>query len=181
MIRKRHFFSFSAFLAISPFPLLLVSAQDVVPAPCPPGRFTNDTINCYMCPPDSYCQGGVLSQCPTYSTSLEGSSLVEHCQCQTNSFLDNGACMCSNGYVRGRPGLEDECSLCPAGFWCPEQNTVRVCTDNGLSLAGSFRAENCTLCGDGCGKKSQKYKKCPLTMKLCSISMARPWRTAKAA
>jgi hypothetical protein len=103
----------------------------------------------------------VLNQCPQYSTSPEESSLITQCQCQADSSLDNGACMCSNGYVRGRPGSIDQCSLCPSGYWCPEQNTVRVCTDDALSLAGSFRAENCTLCADGW------FKNGPLSCRRC--------------
>jgi hypothetical protein len=51
--------------------------------------------------------------------------------------------------VRGRAGFVDQCTQCPAGYWCPEQNTVRQCTDNAISLAGSFQAENCSLCADG--------------------------------
>ena len=77
------------------------------------------------------------------------SSVITQCQCQANSALDNGGCMCATGFVRGLPGFIDQCTGCPAGYWCPEQGTVRQCTDNAISLPGSFKAENCSLCENG--------------------------------
>lgn len=138
------------------------------PSPCPPGQFTNDTVTCYQCPANSYCQDGALYQCPQYSTSPAGASLITQCACQANSALDNGQCMCAQGFVRGRPGAVDQCTACPAGYWCPEQTTVRLCTDNAQSLPGSFRAENCTLCSDGWIKDG------PLSCRRCLPGYACP-------
>jgi hypothetical protein len=76
--------------------------------------------------------------------------------------------MCATGYVRGRPGFETECTQCPAGYWCPEQNTVRQCTDNAMSLPGSYRADNCSLCADGW------FKDGPLSCRRCLAGYACP-------
>ncbi len=88
-------------------------------------------------------------QCPQYSTSPVQSSLITQCRCQANSVLDNGGCMCSTGFIHGRPGFVDQCTGCPAGYWCPEQNTMQLCTNNATSLSGSYKAENCSLCSSG--------------------------------
>lgn len=140
---------------------------------CTPGKFTNDTINCYSCPPNAYCQDGALNQCPQYSTSPVESSLITQCQCQANSALDNGGCMCGRGYVRGQAGAVDQCTVCPSGYWCPEQTTVRQCTDNAISLAGSYKAENCSLCADGW------YKDRELSCRRCLAGYACPNSTTE--
>ncbi len=76
--------------------------------------------------------------------------------------------MCSTGYVRGSANAPDQCTQCPAGSWCPEQSTVRPCTDNALSLPGSYNAGNCTLCADGWLKNG------PLSCRRCNSGYACP-------
>jgi Tyrosine-protein kinase ephrin type A/B receptor-like len=124
---------------------------------CPPGQFTNDTINCYNCAANTYCQGGVVNQCPQYSSSPVGSSLISQCVCQDNSQLNNGACMCNAGYVR----VNGVCTLCPAGAYCPNQYTTTNCTNNAYSLPGSALATDCNICLSGW------YKDGPLSCRRC--------------
>ena len=168
MRQRRHKLLFSICVAAWASVPSTFAQPPAVPSPCPPGKFTNDTINCYSCPPNSYCQDGVLNQCPQYSTSPAESSLITQCACQSDSGLDNGACMCKIGYVRGLVGSVDQCQPCPAGSWCPEQTTVRKCTDNAISLQGSFKAENCSLCASGWLKNG------PLSCRRCLNGYACP-------
>jgi len=149
MRQRRHRLIFSLCVAALASTPVTLAQPPPIPSPCPSGKFTNDTINCYSCPSNAYCQDGVLNQCPQYSTSLAESSLITQCACQSNSGLDNGGCMCKTGFVRGLPGFVDQCMPCPVGYWCPEQNTVRACTDNAISLPGSYVAGNCSLCSVG--------------------------------
>ena len=170
MRQRRHKLLFSLCVAAfaSTTHMAVLAQPPPIPSPCPPGKFTNDTINCYSCPSNSYCQDGVLNQCPQYSTSPAESSLITQCACQSESGLDNGECMCRIGYVRGLPGAVDQCTPCPAGSWCPEQTTVRSCTDNAVSLPGSFKADNCSLCADGWLKNG------PLSCRRCLSGYACP-------
>ena len=83
-----------------PLLLLLVAlARRAHAIDCGAGQYSNDTINCYSCPSNTFCQGGVVTPCPQYSVSPAGSSALGQCVCQPNSALTNGACMCNTGYV----------------------------------------------------------------------------------
>ena len=173
MRQRRHRLVFSICVAAWASIPVSLAQPPPVPSPCPSGKFTNDTINCYSCPSNSYCQDGVLNQCPQYSTSLAESSLITQCACQSDSALDNGGCMCKIGYVRGLVNSVDQCVPCPAGSWCPEQTTVRACTDDAISLPGSYLAGNCSLCSAGWFKNGAR------SCRRCSAGYACPNITAE--
>jgi len=77
---------------------------------CNDGQFTTDDITCQNCTANSYCQGGVIASCPASSVSPPGASRLSDCVCPANSVINNGLCICNDGYIR----VGSLCSLCPA-------------------------------------------------------------------
>lgn len=97
---------------------------------CPDGQILSpDGITCSACPTNSFCQAGVLTSCPTHSTSLASSSLISQCNCDPGYFRTNLF----------------QCVLCPAGSRC-SSNQLSVCPAGSYSDPGST---DCTLCPIG--------------------------------
>ena len=84
---------------------------------CPPGQYANKTCGvsyandrldtqCAVCPADSYCPGGSVSQetlpCPVNARSLPGSHAITNCTCDP-------------GFYRSG----DLCVICPLDAYCP--------------------------------------------------------------
>lgn len=98
----------------------------------PPGssllRRAFDLSACEPCPANSYCTGGVISQCPGNSSSVAGMPSAETCQCNP-------------GYY-GAPG--GECSECEADSYCNGARNFS-CPLNGISPRLSSVITSC-LC-----------------------------------
>ena len=73
---------------------------------CPPGQYANNTCGvsygndrfdtqCAVCPADSYCPGGSVSQaalpCPVNARSLPGSDAITNCTCDPGKSLVGGS------------------------------------------------------------------------------------------
>lgn len=125
---------------------LLTFAPTALAIDCPSGQYSPNNINCYDCPADTYCQAGVVARCPQYSTAPMGSTSISQCVCQANSYLSQNQCLCNEGYILD---AATHCSLCPANAFCPDQNTVRNCSNYGLSLPGQSGPEGCNACPAG--------------------------------
>ena len=151
-------------------PLLLLFALPLACAiDCGPGQFSNDTVRCYTCPANTYCQGGVVAPCPQYSVSPAGSSTIDQCACQPNSALTNGQCICNSGYVLG---ADSTCGLCPANSFCPDQNTIRACSNNALSQPGQSTPAGCNACPPGYIQNSASSA--PISCRACTAGYACP-------
>ena len=96
---------------------------------CPDGKTSYDDLTCSDCPANSYCQAGLLTTCPTHSTSLASSSLISQCNCAPGYFR-------TNLY---------QCVLCPAGSRC-SNNQISTCSTGSYSDPGSI---DCPLCAIG--------------------------------
>lgn len=84
-----------------------------------------------------------MTQCPQFSVAPAGSSSLNQCTCQANSAMVNGLCMCNDGYVLD---ASMQCSLCPANAFCPDQITIKNCSNYGLSLPGQSSPNGCNRC-----------------------------------
>ena len=149
--------------------LLLALALPAHAIFCGPGQFSNDTVNCYSCPANTYCQGGVVAPCPRYSVSPAGSSTIDQCVCQPNSAQNNGQCICNTGYVLD---ANFNCVLCPANSFCPDQNTVRPCSNNALSQPGQSSPMGCNACPAGYIQNSATNA--PISCRPCTSGYACP-------
>ena len=156
--------------------LFLSCIPSIAAVNCGPGQFSNDTINCYNCSANTYCQGGVVTPCPQYSTSPAGSSNITQCSCQANSVLNNGACMCIAGYILDS---QSKCVQCPANMFCPDQFTKRNCTNYALSLPGSSGPESCNACPVGYVQNSDTTA--PISCRACYPGSVCPNRTTEIA
>lgn len=107
---------------------------------CGAGSWGNSQ-SCYPCPADTYYPFArpPFSQhrctpCPGNSSSSEGAFTL-------------AACVCDDGFVRGE-NASPLCALCPAGSYCPAEDTVVPCRNNSHSPPGAFEAVHC-LCDAG--------------------------------
>ena len=144
---------------------------------CNPGQFSNDTINCYSCTANSYCQGGLLTKCPQYSVSPPGSSSISQCVCPPNAAITNGVCMCNDGYLISASGTQ--CTPCPAGSYCPDQSTAKNCSNNALSLPGQSSPLSCQFCPAGYVQNSATTS--PISCRPCAVGSACPNATTETA
>lgn len=80
------------------------------------------------CSTSTTVSGGVLS-CPTFSTSLPGSTSLENCSC-----------------IAGRYGAYDNCTLCPPNYYCPGGTHAEKCPGNSSTLALLRGASNISQC-----------------------------------
>ena len=149
--------------------LLLLAARSAHAIDCGPGQYSNDTISCSPCPANTYCQGGVVTPCPQFSVSPAGSSNLGQCVCQPNSALTNGVCMCNTGYVLD---ASSKCTLCPANAFCPDQNTIRNCTNNAMSSPGQSAPSGCNMCPAGYIQNSVSNS--PISCRPCTTGYACP-------
>ena len=146
--------------------LLLIPAASALA--CSDGQFSSDGLTCQTCTSNYFCQGGVLVQCPKYSISPPGSSSISQCVCPVNAAINNGVCMCIDGYLMGNA----QCTPCPAGFYCPDQNTTKQCTNNALSLPGQSSPVNCNICPAGYVQNSPTAS--PISCRACALGSACP-------
>ena len=139
---------------------------------CTRGQFLSPTTNaCANCSANTYCpQGGVVSQCPPFTVSPPGSWSLAQCACPANAALSNGVCMCASGYLMSASGLQ--CTPCPANAFCPDQNTVRNCSNNALSLPGQWSPTGCNACPVGYVQNSQGTA--PISCRPCTLGYACP-------
>ena len=147
-------------------PFLLIPAASALA--CSDGQFSSDGLTCQTCTSNYFCQGGVLVQCPKYSISPPGSSSISQCVCPVNAAINNGVCMCIDGYLMGNA----QCTPCPAGFYCPDQNTTKQCTNNALSLPGQSSPVNCNICPAGYVQNSPTAS--PISCRACALGSACP-------
>ena len=77
---------------------------------------------CALCAPNTYCESGVLSECPLHSSAPSGSNAVVNC-------------VADPGYYT--VGLGDVPMECPADFFCTGGLALVRCTANAVSPAGS--------------------------------------------
>jgi len=81
----------------------------------------------------------VSSQCPTYSNSLAGSTVLENCICDAKYFFSG-----------------DQCVECPKNSYCAGHGLVNTCPAGARSFAKSTSIDDCTcpagqyLSGDSC-------------------------------
>ena len=135
---------------------------------CNDGQFTTDDITCQNCTANSYCQGGVIASCPASSVSSPGASRLSDCVCPANSVINNGLCICNDGYIR----VGSLCSLCPANAFCPDENTITNCTNFALSLPGQSSATGCNQCPAGYIQNSPTAS--PISCRPCAQGYACP-------
>lgn len=96
---------------------------------CRDGYYLEDGA-CAECPADSRCNGGVRRDCGAGATSVAGSSI----------------CTCMSGWFHNTLTLT--CEVCPAGSFCPGDETKHPCADNSASPAGAEAQEDC-VCAAG--------------------------------
>lgn len=74
----------------------------------------------------------------------------------------DGVCICTAGYVLD---TQSRCALCPANAFCPDQNTIRNCTNNALSLPGQSSPDACNACPVGYAQIGTATA--PISCRLC--------------
>ena len=94
--------------------------------------------------------------------------------CQSNSYLAQNLCICNDGYVLD---ADSRCSLCPANAFCPDQYTVRNCSNNGLSLPGQSTPAGCNACPVGYAMNSPT--KSPISCRPCASGSVCPNATVE--
>ena len=154
--------------------LLIALAPTALAIDCPDGQYSPNNINCYDCPADTYCQAGVVARCPEHSTAPIGSTSITQCVCQANSYLSQNECLCNEGYILD---AETHCSLCPANAFCPDQSTVRNCSNYGLSLPGQSGPEGCNACPAGYAMNSPTNS--PISCRPCRDGYSCPNATTE--
>ena len=154
-------FSFLCFTLLFAHPTLAVD--------CPPGQYSIDGVNCVNCTADSYCQDGLITSCPLYSTSPSGSSIIDECTCATNLMMVDDVCICMTGFLMNTPGV---CTACPANYWCQDENTMTACADNALSLPGQSTPQGCNACPNGYVQTSPTNS--PISCQVCTPGFACP-------
>lgn len=107
--------------------------------PCTPGYYSTDfaSAHCMMCDIGTY-SGGKATGCITCG------------QGTYNDKKGQGSChVCGEGYYSAALGLtsKDQCHICPAGSYCPDQKTVAplLCPRNHYCGEGSARSKECSL------------------------------------
>jgi len=116
----------------------------------------------------------VLNRCPQYSISPAGSANISQCICQPNSTQINGACNCNDGFILD---AQSRCAVCPANSFCPDQYTVRSCSNNGQSLPGQSSPMSCNFCQLGYFQYSQTTS--PISCRKCTPGNACPNATTE--
>ena len=154
--------------------LLVPFAHRALALDCQPGQYSPNNINCYDCPADTYCQGGVVARCPQYSTAPPASTDISQCVCQANSYLSQNQCLCNDGYILD---ATTRCSLCPANAFCPDQNTIRNCSNYGLSLPGQYTPSGCNACPAGYAMNSPTNS--PISCRPCKDGFSCPNATVE--
>ena len=98
------------------------------------GGYQGDTeTGCELCPADTYCKAGALSQCPENSDSPVNSTSITDCICAPGYHGENG----------------ETCTICESNTYCVGGNTApQDCKDNSASLAGSDTVMDC-ICEAG--------------------------------
>jgi hypothetical protein len=157
-----------------PLLFLIAFAPTALAITCPSGQYSPNNINCFECPADTYCQAGVIARCPEHSTAPMGSTSISQCICQANSYLSQNQCLCNEGYILDS---ERRCSLCPANAFCPDQHTVRNCSNHGLSLPGQSGPEGCNACPAGYAMNSRTNS--PISCRPCREGFSCPNATVE--
>ena len=82
---------------------------------------------CKRCPPNTYCESGVLSACPDHAASPEGSALNTSCACVAGFHGANG----------------QACARCDADAYCTGGTANAPCTAHAVSPVQSTNATAC--------------------------------------
>lgn len=154
--------------------VLCILALPLLPNPasaveCDPGQFSNDNITCANCSANTYCQGGIVTLCPPFSVAPAGSSSISQCICQANAQMVDGLCMCNDGYILDP---NNRCALCPANAFCPDQYTVRNCSNHALALPGQSSPLGCNRCPPGYAQNSPTTE--PISCRPCMAGYVCP-------
>ena len=160
-------------------PLFLFLACNFLPLAlavnCPPGQYSNDTIHCYNCSANTYCQAGIVTNCPPNSISPPGSSSINDCGCPGNATIvppnePTGQCICNSGFLKSASGTQ--CTLCPANHYCPDEFTQTACSNNALSAPGQSSPLSCNACPAGYVQNSLTSS--PISCRPCTPGYACP-------
>ena len=89
--------------------------------------FSTDDGTCEICPPNSYCHGKFMFNCPGNQISNAGSQFNTDCKCRPGHHGKNG----------------ESCSICPADSFCLGGEYTSACRQNYKSDIGSNSSINC--------------------------------------